>query len=128
MTNFAAIPSGGVGVIIGSLIIYFTKSKGRRAALINWVVTLIALPPIFVFFLNCPTVQLVGVTVEYPDGLVLKYRNNTTSSLFYVGPLFHRQVTPMLHVSIPAIAGQLDIHQCVAMMASPTSVLALLAV
>ena len=64
---FVAIPSGGAGVFIGSLIIYFTKSKGRSVALINWVVTLLALFPTFIFFLNCPTVELVGVTVEYPD-------------------------------------------------------------
>lgn len=64
---FVAIPSGGAGVFIGSLIIYFTKSKGRNVALINWVVTLVALFPTFIFLLSCPTVELVGVTVEYPD-------------------------------------------------------------
>lgn len=63
-----AIPSGGAGVFIGGLIIYFTKSKGRSVALINWVVTLLALFPTFVFIVHCPTLELVGVTVEYPDG------------------------------------------------------------
>ncbi len=62
-----AIFGGGSGAFIGSLIIYFTKSKGRHVALINWVVTLVALFPVFVFIINCPTLKLVGVTVEYPD-------------------------------------------------------------
>ncbi len=66
----SAIPSGGAGVVIGSLIIYFTKSKGRNVALINWIVTLIALLPTFGFIIHCPTVQLVGVNVNYPDGYV----------------------------------------------------------
>ena len=54
-------------MFIGALIIYFTKSKGRNVALINWVVTLIALVPTFVFILHCPTLELVGVTVDYPN-------------------------------------------------------------
>lgn len=64
----AAIPSGGVGVLIGGLIVFFTKSKGRNVALINWVVTLMALLPTLIFLVHCPTLELVGVTVEYPDG------------------------------------------------------------
>lgn len=62
-----AIPGGGAGVFIGALIIYFTKSKGRNVALINWIVTLIALFPTLIFLVHCPTLELVGVTVEYPD-------------------------------------------------------------
>ena len=46
---------------------YFTKSKGRNVALINWVVTLVALLPALVFLVKCPTLELVGVTVKYPD-------------------------------------------------------------
>lgn len=67
---YVAIPGGGVGVFVGALIIFITKSKGRRVALINWVVTLLALFPTFIFFVHCPTIELVGVTVEYPDGYV----------------------------------------------------------
>lgn len=66
--HYVAIPSGGAGVLIGGLIIFFMKSRGRSVALINWVVTLIALLPTLVFIVYCPTLELVGVTVEYPDG------------------------------------------------------------
>lgn len=66
----AAIPSGGAGVFLGGLIIYFTKSKGRNVALINWIVTLVALVPTFIFIVYCPTLEMVGLTVEYPDGYV----------------------------------------------------------
>ena len=54
-------------MVIGALIIYFTKSKGRHVALINWIVSLVALIPTFIFILDCPTLNLVGVTVSYPD-------------------------------------------------------------
>lgn len=57
-------------MFIGGLIIHFTKSKGRNVALINWIVTLIALVPTFVFIVHCPTLEIVGLTVEYPDGYV----------------------------------------------------------
>ena len=63
-----AIVGGGSGTFIGALIIYCTKSKGRNVALINWTVTLVALFPIMIFIVHCPTLELVGVKVEYPDG------------------------------------------------------------
>lgn len=70
MISITGILGGGCGVFVGSLILYFTKSKGRSVALINWVVTLVALAPTFVFLVSCPTLELVGVTVEYQDGSV----------------------------------------------------------
>ena len=70
--SYVAIPSGGAGVFVGSLIVFFTKSKGRSVALINWIVTLLVLFPSFTFLIHCPTVELVGVTVDYPNG----YGNN----------------------------------------------------
>ena len=39
-------------------------------ALINWIVTLLVLFPTFVFLIHCPTVELVGVTVDYPNGYI----------------------------------------------------------
>ena len=63
-----AIPAGGAGVIAGALIIYFTKSKGRQVALINWIVSLLIILPVFVFLVRCPTLDLAGVTVPYSDG------------------------------------------------------------
>ena len=55
-------------MIAGALIIYFTKSKGRQVALINWIVSLLIIPPVFVFLIHCPTLNLTGVTVPYADG------------------------------------------------------------
>ena len=66
-------------MFIGGLIIYFTKSKGRNVALINWIVTLIALAPTFVFIVHCPTLELVGLTEEYPDGYVM-FLHNTNNT------------------------------------------------
>ena len=63
-----AVPCGGAGVIVGGLLIFFTKSSGRRAALQNWIVTLIGLGPVFVFLITCPTLKLVGVTEPYFNG------------------------------------------------------------
>ena len=64
----AAIPAGGAGVIAGALIIYFTKSKGREVALINWIVSLLIILPVLVFLVHCPTLNLSGITVPYSDG------------------------------------------------------------
>ena len=64
----AAIPAGGAGVIAGALIIYFTKSKGRQVALINWIVSLLIILPVLVFLVHCPTLNLSGITVPYSDG------------------------------------------------------------
>lgn len=62
------IPSGGIGVLTGALIIYFVKAKGRRIAIINWSITIIAFFAVFSFLITCPTVSLVGVEEPYPDG------------------------------------------------------------
>ena len=63
-----AIPAGGAGVIVGALIIYFTKSKGRRVALITWIISALTILPVLVFLVRCPTLNLSGVTVPYSDG------------------------------------------------------------
>ena len=63
-----AIPTGTVGVFVGGLIIYLTKSNGRSVAMINWIVSLIAVPPLLVFLAHCPSVQLAGVNVPFFDG------------------------------------------------------------
>lgn len=63
-----AIPAGGAGVITGALIIYFSKSTGRRVALINWIISLATILPTLVFLVHCPTLELAGVTAEYSDG------------------------------------------------------------
>lgn len=68
LCNSTAIPAGGAGVLAGALIVFFSKSTGRRVALINWIVALITVPPTLVFLVHCPTVQMAGVTAPYSDG------------------------------------------------------------
>ena len=67
-TFFTAIPMGGTGVIVGALIIHFTKSKGRRVSLIHAIISLLLILPMLMFLVHCPTLDLAGVTVGYQDG------------------------------------------------------------
>ena len=62
-----AIPCGGIGVVVGGVIMYFNKSKGHRAALINWLLSVVVIGPMLVFLLYCPTVNLAGVSQHYPN-------------------------------------------------------------
>ena len=64
----AAIPAGAVGIGVGAVMIYLTKSKGRTVVLINWIVTLMAIPPLFVFLAYCPNTLLAGVNIPFADG------------------------------------------------------------
>lgn len=64
----AAIPTGAVGVLVGAVIIFLTKSRGRTVALINWIVTLLSIPPLFIFLVHCPTTLLAGVNIPFADG------------------------------------------------------------
>lgn len=64
----AAIPSGAAGVIVGALIIYFTKAKGRQVVLVHFIVSTLILLPALLFLLSCPNLRLAGVTVAYSDG------------------------------------------------------------
>jgi len=64
----AAIPSGGAGVIAGALVIYLTKSKGRRVAIINCVVALLVfLPVIGAFLVTCPNPNIAGINTQYAN-------------------------------------------------------------
>eukprot|EP00731_Ephydatia_muelleri_P010124 Em0005g710a len=60
-----AIPCGSAGVIAGALVIYCAKLKGKGVSLFTWVVTLIVIVPSLVFLVNCPNIQLNGVTHSY---------------------------------------------------------------
>ena len=60
-----AIPTGFVGVMIGSLLVFFAKSSGRRVALINVFVTVIAMPPLLVYLIRCPTPTIAGITQPF---------------------------------------------------------------
>lgn len=64
----AAIPSGGAGVMAGALVIYLTKSKGRRVAIINCVIALLVfLPVIGAFLVTCPNPNIAGINTQYAN-------------------------------------------------------------
>ena len=64
----SAIPAGGAGVITGALILFCAKLKGRKVVVMNWVVALLTVPITLAFLVHCPTLELAGVNVNYPDG------------------------------------------------------------
>ena len=64
----AAIPTGGVGVVVGGLIIHFLKIKGRQVALLQLALSVLAIFPLLGILIHCPTFDLAGVTTAYPDG------------------------------------------------------------
>ena len=57
-----------IGVVTGALIIYFWKPKGRKTAVIQFVVVLIGIPFVLLFLLRCPSYNVAGVVVPYADG------------------------------------------------------------
>ncbi|CAI8032338.1 Solute carrier organic anion transporter family member 4A1 [Geodia barretti] len=63
-----AIPTGGAGVVVGGLIIYCLKLKGRRVSLLQLVISGVAVLPLLGLLLHCPTSDIAGITTSYPDG------------------------------------------------------------
>ena len=63
-----AIPTGGAGVVLGGLIIFLLKLKGRRVSLLQLVMSAIAVFPLLGLLLHCPTADIAGITAAYPDG------------------------------------------------------------
>lgn len=61
------IPTGVIGAIIGSLILFLTKSKGRKMVVILLTITCITMPFLLGFLLHCPTAKLAGVVQPYAD-------------------------------------------------------------
>ena len=53
-----AIPAGGLG---GAVLVYITKSKGKRVAFIPWVVSFFAVPATLGFLFCCPDVNIAGI-------------------------------------------------------------------
>ena len=45
----------------GAALVYFTKSKGKRLALIPWIVAIIVLFPIIGFLFGCPDTNIAGI-------------------------------------------------------------------
>ena len=66
--QYTAIPSALAGIIASTVIIYIFKLKGRQLVLMGLVVSVLATVIVFSLLLYCPTTQLAGVTVPYPDG------------------------------------------------------------
>ena len=72
---YKGIPTALVGIILGSLIIFFVKSV-RRLLVICTILAIISAPFLLVFLLGCPTVNLAGLQVPYA-GEDSKYVSHT---------------------------------------------------
>ena len=59
--GLAAIPAGGLGVLAGAALVYLTKSKGKRLALIPWIVAIIVFFPTVGFLFGCPNATIAGI-------------------------------------------------------------------
>ena len=57
----AAIPAGVLGVLGGAALVYLTESKGKRLALITWIVAIILLFPTVRFLFGCPDTNIAGI-------------------------------------------------------------------
>ncbi len=58
----------GIGTITGGIILYVTKLRGKKLALFITIVILIMVPITPSFLLNCPSLQVAGISVPYADG------------------------------------------------------------
>lgn len=45
----------------GAALVYITKSKGKRLALIPWIVAIIVLFPTLGFLFDCPDTNIAGI-------------------------------------------------------------------
>ncbi len=63
-----AIPTGGVGVLLGAVLVYLVKSKAKRVAMINWIVTIISVfPAVGAFLVSCSDLPVAGINTPYPN-------------------------------------------------------------
>ena len=54
--------------MVGGLIIYFLKLKGKKVSLLQLVISAVAVLPLLGLLLHCPTSDIAGITTSYPDG------------------------------------------------------------
>ena len=54
--------------MVGGLLIFFLKLKGRRVALLQMAIAVFAVFPLLGLLLHCPTSDIAGITAAYPDG------------------------------------------------------------
>ena len=55
------IIGGSLGIIVGSLIAYFLKSRIKKMALIQWISTILIIPLLFGFFIKCPNLPIANI-------------------------------------------------------------------
>ena len=48
-------------MLVGAVLVYITKSKGKRVAFIPWVVSFFAVPATLGFLFSCPDVNIAGI-------------------------------------------------------------------
>ena len=120
----SAIPTAGLGVLAGAVILYFLKSKGRRAAAVNWIaLVLCILPAIAAFLPSCPAIPIAGINTPYLNKLVcvcvcvcvcVHIKPPSTAH----SPLMMSSSHP---ATLTATVHPLSLSQCVEQMVSPTS-------
>ena len=62
--------ASAVGIILGGLIIFALKIRGKNLPLMVVILQLLAIPITAIYLLSCPTTQIPGVTVSFTDGSV----------------------------------------------------------
>ena len=82
-----AIPGGGLGTLAGALLVYCTKSKGKKLSLIPWIVAFVALLPTLGFLFSCPNKKIAGIHETVGN----RYVNRSCQFLFSA------QVIPRVH-------------------------------
>lgn len=75
-----AIPAGGLGTIVGSLMAYFLKSNTKRVAIIPWIASLMIIPALLGFFITCPSLPVVGISMDYPNNAYISSEDITIAS------------------------------------------------
>lgn len=59
-------------LIIGALLVYFKKPSTKRLSLYYFIINVIAAGFLAAFFLRCPTYDIAGITVSYPNRYTIK--------------------------------------------------------
>ena len=45
--------------------VFFSKSNARQVALINTIITVIAMPTLLFYLIRCPTLNIAGITQPF---------------------------------------------------------------
>ena len=71
-----------LGTLVGALIVYGCKLKGKINALIVAINTLIIIPILLIFLLHCPQQEVVGITTPYTNDGSVVYNCHTAYNLY----------------------------------------------